>query len=78
MTGPPWDASGLFVAVDVHYLDDTAARAALVAASDPRFSLVTQTRVATVPAGAPYRPGEFYLRELPPLRAVIRPRVTSS
>ena len=33
----------------------------------------TQTDYASYPAGplAPCRPGEFYLRELPPLRAVL-------
>ncbi len=61
----------LFIGVDVHYLDDGAARAAAVAAHERRFSSVAWTRTATVPIGAPYVPGEFYLRELPPLRAVI-------
>lgn len=64
-------AGPLFVAVDVHYLDDAVARAALVAASERAFSRVTRTRTAMVPAGGAYRPGEFYLRELPPLRAVL-------
>jgi deoxyribonuclease V len=72
-TGPtgPTGLTGPFVAVDVHYPGDAGARAALVAARDRRFSLVTQTRTAMVAAVAPYRPGEFYLRELPPLRAVL-------
>lgn len=61
----------LRVAVDVHYLDDGTARAAAVAAVERDFSPVAWTRTAVVPAGAPYVPGEFYLRELPPLRAVI-------
>lgn len=65
------DAGALFVAVDVHYLDDVRSRAAMVAARDRRFSVITSSRTAMVPAGAPYQPGEFYLRELPPLRAVI-------
>jgi len=63
--------SGLFGAVDVHYFG-TAARAALVTAQDPEFCLVAATRTVMVPQEAPYRPGEFYLRELPPLRAVCR------
>jgi len=71
MTGPLSDVTGLFAAVDVHYLDDASARAALVAARDPQFSVVTRTQTALVDAAARYRPGEFYLRELPPLRAVI-------
>jgi len=66
-------SGALFAAVDVHYLDDDGARAAMVAAPDPRFSLVTRTQIAMVAAGAPYQPGEFYRRELPPLRAVLRP-----
>ncbi len=61
----------MFIAVDVHYLDNGLARAAMVAAPDPAFSAVAGTRTVTVPAGAPYQPGEFYRRELPPLRAVI-------
>jgi deoxyribonuclease V len=53
-------SKALFVAVDVHYLDDAGARAAIVAARDRRFSLVTWTQTAMVPSGAPYQPGEFY------------------
>jgi deoxyribonuclease V len=64
-------SEGPFVAVDVHYLDDGGARAAMVAASDRRFSEVTRTRTAILTAVEPYHPGEFYRRELPPLRAVI-------
>jgi deoxyribonuclease V len=61
----------LAVAVDVHYPDDGSARAAAVAARERGFSPVAWMRTAVVPAAAPYRPGEFYLRELPPLRAVL-------
>ncbi|HUZ39635.1 MAG TPA: endonuclease V [Streptosporangiaceae bacterium] len=71
MSSASLDAGGLFVAVDVHYLDDVGARAAMVAARDRRFSLVSWTRTAVVAAVAPYQAGQFYLRELPPLRAVI-------
>ncbi len=71
MTERPSGAAGLHVAVDVHYLDEVTARAAMVAACDRRFSVITSSRTAIVPALAPYRPGELYLRELPPLRAVI-------
>jgi deoxyribonuclease V len=71
MIEPPSGAEGLFVAVDVHYLAEDRLRAAMVAARDRRFSVIVSSRTAIVPAGAPYRPGEFYLRELPPLRAVI-------
>jgi deoxyribonuclease V len=72
MIEPPSHAGALFVAVDVHYLPDGVARAAMVGADERSFSRVTQTRTAMVRAGAPYKPGEFYLRELPPLRAVIQ------
>lgn len=64
-------SEGPFVAVDVHYLDDGGARAAMVAADDRRFSQVVRTQTAMVSAVDPYRSGEFYRRELPPLRAVI-------
>jgi deoxyribonuclease V len=71
MTEPPSDAGSLFVAVDVQYLHDGVARAAMVAAGERSFSQATRTRTAMVPAGASYQPGQFYLRELPPLRAVL-------
>jgi deoxyribonuclease V len=62
----------IFAAVDVHYLADSGeARAALVASDNRQFSGVAFSRAAVVAAGAEYRPGEFYLRELPPLRSVI-------
>jgi deoxyribonuclease V len=57
----------------VHYLDDGSARAAMVAYRDRRFSQLARTRTAMVPAVEPYQPGEFFRRELPPLRAVIPP-----
>ena len=47
------------------------ARAAAVLAADAAFAHVLAERTALVPRVAPYRPGEFYLRELPPLRAVL-------
>src|ERR1700761_5929812 len=71
MTEPPPSASAPFVAVDVQYLPPGTARAALVAAGERSFSQVTRTQTALVPAGAGYPPGQFYLRELPALRAVI-------
>jgi deoxyribonuclease V len=57
--------------VDVHYLRTGGARAAAVLAADAAFAHVLAERTAVVPQVAPYRPGEFYLRELPPLRAVL-------
>lgn len=64
--------SSAFAAVDVHYLGAAGARAALVTASDARFAGLAGTATILVPETAQYRPGEFYLRELPPIRAVCR------
>ena len=58
-------------AVDVHYLSTGGARAAAVLAADAAFAHVLAEHTAVVPRVPPYRPGEFYLRELPPLRAVL-------
>ncbi len=71
MATSPDDGKPLFVAVDVHYLDDSRARAAVVAAGDARFAVIACTSTAVAAAEAAYRPGEFYQRELPPLQAVI-------
>jgi deoxyribonuclease V len=49
------------VATDVHYL---AAGAAAVVSADAAFSRVVADRVELVPEVEPYRPGQFYLREL--------------
>jgi len=54
-------------AVDVYYLRTGGA----VLASDAVFAHVLAERIAVIPQIPPYRPGEFYLRELPPLRAVL-------
>ena len=62
---------GVCAAVDVHYLSTGGARAAAVLAADAAFAHVLAERAAVVPRVPPYRPGEFYLRELPPLRAVL-------
>src|ERR1700760_2494960 len=61
----------LNVAVDVHYPGEKEARAAVVATHDRAFAEIAWTRTAMVIPGAPYRPGEFFRRELPALRAVI-------
>jgi deoxyribonuclease V len=61
----------VFAAADVHYLTSGGARAAAVVAADPAFSRLTGDRIAVVADVAPYQPGRFYLRELPPLRAVL-------
>jgi deoxyribonuclease V len=62
---------GVFVAADVHYLASGGARAAAVVAADTAFSRLIADRIAVVPEVEPYQPGRFYLRELPPLRAVL-------
>jgi deoxyribonuclease V len=64
--------NGLFAAVDVHYSAPAGATAALVTAADPRFAQLAGTRTIQAAVAAPYRPGEFYLRELPPILAVCR------
>jgi deoxyribonuclease V len=71
MTGSPPDAGALFIAVDVHYLDNSRARAAMVAARDARFSAVSFSSTTMVAVAASYQPGAFYRRELGPLRAVV-------
>jgi len=58
-------------AVDVHYLSTGGARAAAVLAADAAFAHVLAERTAVVGRVPAYRPGEFYLRELPPIRAVL-------
>ncbi|SRR6266496_4723843 len=60
-----------FVTVDVHYLGSGGARAAAVMAADARFCEVVAERTVDVAEVLPYRPGEFYLRELPPIRTVL-------
>jgi len=62
---------GVCAAMDVHYLSTGGARAAAVLAADAAFARVLAERTAVLPRVPPYRPGEFYLRELPPLRAVL-------
>ena len=62
---------GVCVAADVHYPRAGGARAAAVLAADAAFAHVLAERTAVVPRVPPYQPGQFYLRELPPLRAVL-------
>lgn len=61
----------MFAAADVHYLPSGGARAALVLASDAAFSTIVSESTVLVEHVAPYQPGEFYPRELPPLHAVL-------
>jgi deoxyribonuclease V len=60
-----------YAAVDVHYPPEGGARAALVTAWEPRFARIAEERVCWLSNAAPYQPGRFYVRELPPLRAVL-------
>jgi len=62
---------GACAAVDVHHLRTGGARAAAVLAANAAFAYVLAERTAVVPHVSRYRPGEFYVRELPPLRAVL-------
>ena len=60
-----------FAAVDVHYPATGGARAALVLAGDRAFSEVLAQQTGFIAQAAAYRPGRFFERELPPLRAVL-------
>lgn len=62
---------GLFVAVDGDYFRLGGARAAAVAAADAALAQVLTERTEVVPKAEPYRPGQFYRRELPAVRAVL-------
>ncbi|WAL65983.1 endonuclease V [Amycolatopsis cynarae] len=62
---------GRYGAVDVYYPEAGGATAALVVAADPAFAEVVGTHVVTLAEVAPYRPGAFYERELPAVRAVL-------
>ena len=66
-----YPAGGVFVAVDVQYLASGGARVAAVVTADATFSRLVAERTELVPDVAPNRPGLFYLRELPPMRAVL-------
>jgi deoxyribonuclease V len=69
--GTEGGTDGAFAAVDVHYPAVGGARAALVLAADRTFARIVAQRTAFVPRVAPYVPGQFFQRELPPLRAVL-------
>jgi deoxyribonuclease V len=60
-----------FGAVDVHYPDTGGARAALVVYRDKAFADLAGEYVAVLEDVASYRPGNFYERELPAIRAVL-------
>src|SRR5688500_17966101 len=61
----------LFGAVDVYYPEDGGATAALVVAGSPIFAPITEEHVITQETALPYKPGAFFEREMPPLRAVL-------
>lgn len=69
--GTDGGTDGAFAAVDVHYPAAGGARAALVLAADRAFARIVAQRTAFVPRVAPYVSGQFFQRELPPLRAVL-------
>ena len=60
-----------YSAVDVHYPAAGGATAARVIAADPAFATVLAEHTATLAEVAGYRPGAFFARELPPMRAVL-------
>lgn len=66
----PSDA-GRYAAVDVHYPATGGATAALLIAADPTFGTVILERTVRLADVAPYRPGRFFARELPAVRAVL-------
>lgn len=57
--------------VDVYYPPQGGAYAALVIASGVDLGEIIEEHVVHVPEVAPYQPGNFFLRELPALRAVL-------
>lgn len=68
---PPAEGVARLGAVDVQYLDDGGARAALVVAGEPAFGSLVEERTVLVDQVAEYRPGRFYERELPALELVL-------
>jgi deoxyribonuclease V len=64
-------ADGKYAAVDVYYPASGGTRAALVRSGDPAFAEICGRKTVIASSAAPYRPGRFFERELPPLRAVL-------
>jgi deoxyribonuclease V len=64
---------GRYAAVDVYYPSSGGATAALVLADGPAFAAVVGEHVVHLAEVAPYRPGAFYERELPPIVAAAGP-----
>ena len=65
------DGSGGFAAVDVCYPPSGGARAAIVVTRDTSYADLLVEWTTYLPQVLPYRPGQFFLRELPPLRAIL-------
>jgi deoxyribonuclease V len=63
--------AGRYAAVDVYYPPIGGAVAALVVAAEATFATIHTERTATLAEVAAYQPGEFFVRELPALRAVL-------
>jgi len=55
----------------VHYPDDGGTRAGLVVAPDVSFAVTLEEQSVFVPFEAEYRPGEFFIRDVPAIRAVV-------
>jgi deoxyribonuclease V len=60
-----------YAAVDVYYPESGGALAALVVSSDPEFGTIASEHTVRLDEVAEYRPGAFYERELPAMRAVL-------
>jgi deoxyribonuclease V len=60
----------MLACVDVDYRVNDAVAACLVFA-DPGDAAPLSEHVARLPISAPYQPGQLYLRELPPILAVL-------
>lgn len=68
---PGVPAAGRYAAVDVDYPGTGGANAAVVLANESTFATVVTEHTAWLDVVAEYRPGAFYERELPALRAVL-------
>ncbi len=60
-----------YAAVDVHYPVGGGAHAAAVVGADPTFSELIEEVTAQLDVVDEYQPGQFYLRELPAIVAVL-------
>ena len=60
-----------FAVADVHYPADGGAHTAMLVADGQDFASITERRTCWLDEVAEYRPGRFFERELPALRAVI-------